>query len=174
MDSPTNNTQLPLTTNTNTNTTNTNTTTPAPKPLKYSAKHIKLLAFLKWFTDNQFPFPDIENTQHTINFLHQFIDFEIQHSHNFKIHLKSINLQLKSLQKSLPQTLHPNTHNLNHFRTAFKQFEQSKEEKKQKKNKKGKNDNITTTIEKPINKKQHIPVPESASDFVKSVIESAV
>ena len=144
------------------------------KPLKYSAKHIKLLAFLKWFTDNQFPFPDIENTQHTIHFLNQFIDFEIQHSNNFKIHLKSINLQLKSLQKSLPIPLHPNTHNLSHFLHAFKQFEQSKEEKKQKKNKKEKNDNITTTIEKPINKKQHIPVPESASDFVKSIIESAV
>ena len=153
-------------TNSITNTTN--------KPLKYSAKHIKLLTFLKWFTDNQFPFPSIENTQDTIHFLNQFAHFEIQLSHNFKIHLKSINLQLKSLHKSLPKHLHPPTHNLQHFIHAFKQFEQSKKEKKEKKNKKEKNDIIiTNTIEKPVIKKQNIPVPESASDFIKSIIESA-
>ena len=57
-------------------------------PNKFSAKHLKLLSFLKWFYDNNLYLPDFYDTHASLNFLHRFLDFESQFTKRFKSFLK--------------------------------------------------------------------------------------
>ncbi len=57
-------------------------------PNKFSAKHLKLLSFLKWFYDNNLNLPDFYDTHASLNFLHRFLDFESQFTKRFKSFLK--------------------------------------------------------------------------------------
>ena len=61
---------------------------PTNLPTKFSAKHLKLLSFLKWFHDNNLNLPDFHNTLDSLHFLHRFLDFESGFTKRFKSFLK--------------------------------------------------------------------------------------
>lgn len=88
-------------------------------PNKFSAKHIKLLSFLKWFHDNNLNLHDFlhHDTHTSLYSLHRFLDFESQFSKRFKSFLKKLQNNNNNKQqhplKNNPTLYLSNTTNVN-------------------------------------------------------------
>ncbi len=128
-------------------------------PNKFSAKHLKLLSFLKWFYDNNLNLPDFYDTHASLNFLHRFLDFESQFTKRFKSFLKlnkkPTNTNTNTNTNTTPLYQHTNDNESNEYIKS--------------------NEEVITFNEKKTNqKKTNVPVPENSSDFVKMIIESSI
>ena len=138
-------------------------------PNKFSAKHIKLLSFLKWFHDNNLNLHDFlhHDTHTSLYSLHRFLDFESQFSKRFKSFLKKLqnnnnNKQQHPLKNNPTLYQHTNDKTKNEFNEEDDNDIKSNEK------------TITFNEKKTIQKKHNNPVPENSSDFVKMIIESAI
>ena len=139
-------------------------------PNKFSAKHLKLLSFLKWFHDNNLNLHDFfHHDIHTsLASLHRFLDFESQFTLRFKSFLKLLKKKPYNYNYNKPLYQHTNDKIKNEFNEDDNDI--TSNEKTITCNEK----TITCNEKKTIQKKYNNPVPENSSDFVKMIIESAI